>query len=77
MGIVIWIGGIIYGVVVLFGQVGLLDRFGISVWLALGAGLLTQTYLGLLSFVASEKSELKLFLEEIDGIDLCCCLCRG
>ena len=33
-----------------------------------------QTYLGLLSFVASEKSELKLFLDEMDGIDPCCCL---
>lgn len=31
-----------------------------------------QTYLGLLSFVASEKRELKLFLDEMDGIDLCC-----
>ncbi len=30
----------------------------------------TAADLGLLSFVASEKSELKLFLDETDGIEL-------
>ena len=70
----VWIGSVINGVLFFLDNADFVSGFGISMTLACTALSWKPPYLGLLSFVARENSELKLFLDDIDGIGLCCCL---
>ena len=61
-------------ILIFLDEASLIAGFGISASSVPNGLTRRPPYLGLLSFVASEKSELKLFLDEMDGINLCCCL---